>query len=251
MSDIYKEFADIYTTGPYMNYSTKMANFFPYLLEDLNIKGKNILDIACGNGNFLIQIHNYGFYGCGIDLSEKFINHAKKIANKNNLNIEFHLKDIVNFSFEKKFDIATCWFDSLNYILEKENLLKVFKNTYDSLKKNGHFIFDMNTIYGFANVWTDNDGLIQQNTDKTFEVHFSDYDFEKNLASLEVVFFKKTKSGTWKKYTETHFEKGYKEEVIDLLLKESGFKKIQKFSKLNPLIEYESNSPRIYYMCKK
>jgi len=43
-------------------------------------KGKKLLDVACGTGEFMIEASKRGFYVYGIDLSDYAIKHAKKHA---------------------------------------------------------------------------------------------------------------------------------------------------------------------------
>lgn len=54
-------------------------------------------------------------------------------ARKKDAESEFIEKDIRDLSFSEEFDVVTCWYDSLNYILEEE-LKQVFdKSVYKLL----------------------------------------------------------------------------------------------------------------------
>jgi SAM-dependent methyltransferase len=50
--------------------------------------------------------------------------------------------DMINLPFKKKFDIVVCAFDSVNYILSKKKLQKLFDEVYNVLNENGIFLFD-------------------------------------------------------------------------------------------------------------
>jgi len=48
-------------------------NFIEYLSKQ-NINGKNVLDVACGIGDLLNELHSrFGIVGTGIDISENMI----------------------------------------------------------------------------------------------------------------------------------------------------------------------------------
>jgi len=109
------------------------------IIKDLPVK--TMLDVGCGNGNFLTRFKNLD--AKGIDISPKMI----KIAQKKGLNVSCKkIEDI-----DEKFDLITAVADVLNYLDDKslKSFLQAVKN---SLNPGGYFIFDINTLYGFSEV---------------------------------------------------------------------------------------------------
>lgn len=104
----------------------------------------NILDLACGSGTFAHAINNLGYKISGLDLSEDMIRVAKEKNKINHSEIDFQIQDMCSFNYEKKFDVITCFFDSVNF-LTKENIKKLFDSVFDNLKEKGYFIFDIFT----------------------------------------------------------------------------------------------------------
>ena len=51
--------------------------------------------------------------------------------------------------------LATCLYDSLNYMLTSDDLLAVFRRVYAALLPDGLFLFDMNTAWVMATLWDD------------------------------------------------------------------------------------------------
>lgn len=111
----------------------------PYLKQD-----SKILDLACGTGTFANSIANLGYQISGLDLSEEVINVAKEKSKMNHNEIDFKVRDMSNFLYNEKFDIITCFFDSINF-LEKERIQPLFDSVYQNLKEGGYFIFDVFT----------------------------------------------------------------------------------------------------------
>lgn len=58
-------------------------------------------------------------------------------------NISFVCGAVIDYQNENRYDLITCTCDSINHILEKEDVEKVFQNVFSMLNENGYFIFDM------------------------------------------------------------------------------------------------------------
>jgi len=70
--------------------------------EKLLKKGATILDLGCGNGKTCKYFSELGYKTLGLDFSDEML----KLAKKHSPNLNFKLKDITKFSFDKKFDGA-------------------------------------------------------------------------------------------------------------------------------------------------
>ncbi len=107
------------------------------------LKSKTLLDIGCGQGFFLEKLEDMNIESLGIDLSPNQI----KICTNKNLNA----KCIDLCKVTKKFECATAIFDVVNFVTKK-NIRNFFECAFRVLKKDGYFLFDVNTLYGFEDV---------------------------------------------------------------------------------------------------
>ena len=249
--EVYKNFAQFYAAGHYGNYSKRMFQFLPALQEnfDLPLKG-SLLDIACGCGDFLTEMAGIGWEATGIDQSAEMLNNARLNAEKNQVRLHLYQKDMRDFEFPDQYDLITCWYDSLNYILQEENLLKVFKNAQKSLKPKGRFVFDMNTLYNLAVGWHPGEVYIQQAGPEILEIHQSSFDHEKQIATLNITGFYK-KGDYWEKMDEIHQERGYPLEKIKELVKTAGLEIITVLGNIQDLTFPTSESKKVYFLTKK
>ncbi len=135
MINIYERFAYFYVKGTYPQYSERMVELLPAVLERFGAKPQTILDIACGEGTFAVAMAKKGLQVTGVDLSPQMLQFARKRAEQENVKVEFILQDMRSLTFEERFDLATCWFDSLNYLLELEDLERTFAGACRALKK--------------------------------------------------------------------------------------------------------------------
>lgn len=247
---IYERFAYFYAKGPYPQYSERMAELLPAVLERFGTKPQTILDLACGEGTFAVAMAKKGFRVTGVDLSPQMLQFARERAEQENVHVEFLLQDMRSLSFEDRFDLATCWFDSLNYLLELEDLAKTFAGVHLALKKAGLFIFDMNTIYGLAVSWPRYPCYVQQDTPELFEIHHPSYDFNKNIATMRIMGFVKEGDG-WTRMDEEHKERGYTLQEIKQCLQEAGLQELACWGSLQDMSEPRPDSDRVWFVMQK
>lgn len=110
----------------------------PYLKKE-----DKILDLACGTGTFITMLKLKGFDVCGLDLSSSIIEIAKEKAKINHLQIPFYVMDMVDFKLDNKFNVITCFFDSINFLNNKNKIKQMLNNIYNHLEDNGYFICDI------------------------------------------------------------------------------------------------------------
>ena len=246
---VYREFARIYAGGDYCEFSRKMGEYLPPALDALEVKPRTVLDIACGEGTFALAAAGMGYSVTGVDLSEQMLGFARGITRREGADVAFVRADMRALPFVGGFDLATCWFDSLNYILDPEDLKKVFRGVALALNEYGIFIFDMNTIHGLAVNWREHPCYVRKDADGIFEVHRQDYDFETGLASMQITGFIK-EGETWKRIEEEHRERGYSQQDVKMYLRDAGFEVLASWASLRDRSEPVGDSPRVWYVAK-
>ena len=110
-----------------------------YILEALNKKKLNntkILDVGCGGGLMSEGMCKIGANVTGIDFVKENINVAKTHSKKNNLKINYIIKDFEKEEISSKYDVIIIF-----EVLEHLNNWKTFiKKIKANLKKNGVLI---------------------------------------------------------------------------------------------------------------
>ncbi len=94
--------------------------------------GKELLDIACGTGAHLTYLKKI-FTCTGTDLNVEMID----VAKKKHPEVHFEVADMSELNLGKKFDVITCLFSSIAYIISKERLSRTIKVFADHLKPGG------------------------------------------------------------------------------------------------------------------
>ena len=216
------------------------------LLDYYNKKPNKVIDLACGTGNMTFRFaENKNWELSGVDISKDMLEVARAKAKQKNINVDFYNDDLRTFSPDDKFDLAFSLFDSLNYILKYEDLKKVFKKTYDFLKDDGIFIFDMNTMQRLMSI---DPGTMLLNGDN-YSCFWEDIiDKENKVWKVKLkIYFDDNKVDF---YQEIHKETSYPISDVITALKWAGFKKIEVFSAYTFNRGKESDN-RIYFVATK
>jgi ubiquinone/menaquinone biosynthesis C-methylase UbiE len=249
----YDRFAEIYAQGDYPNLSQEMAEILPAFIKQYKIPAagdKKLLDVACGEGSFAVAMAKKGWRVTGIDLSPEMLRLANHRANREKMKINFLNQDMRFIDFQQEFNLATCWFGSLNYMITHDDLQSAFNTISRALKPNGWFIFDMNTIYGLAVAWQRNQCEVTQETPELLELHRNSYNYEKRLACKKITWFVKM-DDRWDKYEEKHVKRAISTEEIEKCLEYAGLYVVDKFGSLNPLSALQPQSERVWFLTHK
>lgn len=84
------------------------TRFYLTMEECKNVEGKKILDVGCGSGRMSVELAKRGAKLTGIDFSQKMIDMAKAMAEKEGVssNCKFIRDDFATHVFKEKFDIS-------------------------------------------------------------------------------------------------------------------------------------------------
>lgn len=123
----------------------KYAEEFTILNLLGDVKGKSVLDLACGDGRFARKMMKAGAHRVvGVDISERMVELARITEQEHSLGIEYILCDVKQLGKIGTFDIVTAIF-LLDYAPTKEALLALCCTAYDNLKSSGKLIAVINS----------------------------------------------------------------------------------------------------------
>ena len=124
--------------------------YFEYVKKNI-LSNKSIFthhDLACWSWNFVNRMREYGIESSWSNISHDQI----EIASARYGDAWFSIKDMTDFSLDKKVDIITCNNDAINHLYSIKEWEKVFKKSYNNLNKVWYFLFDYHTLYKINNV---------------------------------------------------------------------------------------------------
>lgn len=219
--EAYSDFAQVYDIfmdeTPYGEWKDYVVSVFDrYQVE----KGCIVLELGCGTANLTELLAGAGYDMIGIDNSDEMLNIAMNKKAASGRNILYLKQDMREFELygTVKAVISIC--DSLNYILEEEELLTVFKLVNNYLDPGGIFLFDFNTVYKYETVI--GDVTIAENRDDCSFIWENYYHSDRNINEYDLTVFVKESTGLFRRFEETHYQRGYTLEQIRYLVEASG-----------------------------
>ncbi len=106
-------------------------------------KGAKVLDLCCGIGRHSVELARRGFNVIGVDLTEEYIDKARRKARAQGLNVQFIRDDMRRFCQLDYFDAAINMFTAFGYFENPADDRRVLTNIYYSLRKGGTLIIDV------------------------------------------------------------------------------------------------------------
>ena len=155
--EAYTGFAEVYDlfmdNVPYGEWSRYLIS----LLQEHGVSQGLVLELGCGTGKMTRLLAQAGYDMIGVDSSEEMLQIAREQEWDNAEHkveegttripdILYLLQDMREFELYGTVKAVVCICDSLNYLLEEEDLLTVFRLVNNYLDPGGVFIFDMNTL---------------------------------------------------------------------------------------------------------
>lgn len=109
-------------------------------IEKLANDGRYILDIACGTGNYSIELSKRGYMVDGVDLDSEMIKAGKNKAEAEGLDINFiqgNMKEIKTLFSGKKYDLIYCIGNSLVHLDNEDEIGQLINDVADITNVNG------------------------------------------------------------------------------------------------------------------
>ena len=130
--------SDFYNLEAFLNGASSLNPIELALLGEL--KGKSILHLQCHFGQDSISLSRVGAEVTGVDLSDKAIDNARKIAADLNMNTEFVCCDIYDLEkhLDKQFDIVFTSYGTITWLPDLDKWGKLISKF---LKPGGKFVF--------------------------------------------------------------------------------------------------------------
>ncbi len=218
--DAYTGFASVYDEFmedvPY----DKWRDLIVRTLKEHDIVDGLVCELGAGTGEMTERLKDAGFDMIGVDNSEEMLGIARAKEGEGN-DILYLCQDMREFELYGTVRAFVSVCDSVNYITEFEDLVKVFKLVNNYLDPEGLFLFDFNTRHKYRDVIGDT--TIAEDRDDASFIWDNTYYPDENINEYNITFFVK-EEGTdlYRRFKETHFQRGYTLTEVKRALKQAG-----------------------------
>lgn len=216
---MYQGFARVYDQ---LMHDTPYDVWYKHLLEvfkTYGLKTKDILELACGTGEMTNRLSKGGYKVLGTDLSEDMLDIAQNKAFDKNLKVRYVKQDMTNIDLFQTYDAIISFCDGFNYLIDKGDLHKAFKNCYEYLSDDGLLIFDMSSDYKLKHVLGDN--VFTETSEAVAFIWENYYDEATKILEFDLTLFIK-ENGMYVRTDEVHKQRAYSLDEIKTCLDENG-----------------------------
>src|SRR5438270_6369056 len=184
----YDSIASFYQTHWCGHYHPGLIAMLQRLVTNNLVPSARILDVCCGTGTVARDLAARGFRVTGIDASPEMLHYAHEQVP----DAEFIIADAREFAVAPVFDAAICTFDSLSYMLSRDELSCVFANIFAALRPAGVFVFDLSLEETYKREWQRTCSVVED--DEAFFIRGS-YDERDRLGRTLITRFHR--NGAW------------------------------------------------------
>ena len=252
MNESYTSFAQVYDMFMDNVDYPAWSKYLIQLLKEYQVEDGLVLDLGCGTGNMTELLAKEGYDMIGVDNSEDMLEIASEKRAESGLNILYLLQDMREFELYGTVCAVVCICDSLNYLLEEEDLLETFRLVNNYLDPGGLFLFDFNTVYKYETVI--GDATIAENREDCSFIWENFYDPKERINEYDVTVFVREQEGLdgglFRRFTETHYQRGYTLSDIRRLVEMSGLLFVEALD-ADTLGEVTAQSERIYCIARE
>lgn len=218
--EMYEDFALVYDRFMDETPYEEWCQFVVGRLKQDQITDGILLDLGCGTGSMTELLAKQGYDMIGVDLSDSMLDIAMEKRAQSGHNILYLQQDMREFELYGTVAAVVCVCDSLNYLLEEEDLAEVFSLVHNYLDQNGVFIFDMNTIHKYRDLI--GDATICENREEGSFIWENYFDEESSINEYALTLFVKQENGLFARFEEFHYQRAYELQRVAALLEQAG-----------------------------
>ena len=207
-----------------------------------------VLDLGCGTGTLTELLYEKGYDMIGIDNAPDMLEIAMEKRAESGSQILYLLQDMRELELYSTVGTVVSVCDSVNYILEEEELLEVFKLVNNYLYPGGVFIFDFNTDYKYREIIGDT--TIAENREDCSFIWENYYDEESHLNEYDVTVFVQEEGELFRRFTENHVQRGYTVEQMKELVTQAGMELVEVLD-ADTRKSVTAESERIYIVARE
>lgn len=193
------------------------------LLDELNARypatTKTHLDVACGTGSAVEYYRQKGWRSAGVDASVEMLRLAD--------GTRFAAGDMRQLPFRGTFSRVTCLYDSLNHLLDPEDLIAAFRAMRTVMSEESLLFFDMNHPEIYPEVWGMPDPFVATGRDYHLELATS-YRKRDRLGKAVVTGWARM-GGRRVEIREEHLQRAYSQREITKALADAGLEPVEVF----------------------
>jgi SAM-dependent methyltransferase len=184
----------------------------------LGLRGRRVLDVACGSGKSFVPMLERGYDVTACDLSPMMVALARVRHPQGAARVS--VADMRWLPELGRFDLVTCLDDAINYLLDDDGLAAAFACARAALADDGLYVFDVNTRATYARDFAT--ASVTERDDVVFCWRPRPQPLDGGRFSVSVDAFQRLPAGQWRRTTSVHVQRHHDRAVVERLLVGAG-----------------------------
>lgn len=218
----YERYATVYDGSGQIRFAVLTAMYLNEIVQRHPVTGRRVLDIACGTGTLLAILAEQGWTVAGIDASAAMLEQAATKLATVTSEVELRqgdIRHIADIMPAQTFDLVTCTYDSLNYLLSPTDLAACFRGVAHVLVPGGLFVGDMNTRHFLAVDW---ETCLLHEQPGYVQIERSHFEPASAISTMWLTGFIGNDDDGYERFDEIHIERAYPPEQVAALMTAAG-----------------------------
>jgi SAM-dependent methyltransferase len=192
------------------------------LALDYGLRGRTLLDVACGTGKSFLPLLRRGYEVTGCDISPAMIERARLKAPQARLVVA----DMRALGHLGSFDLVTCLDDALNYVLETGELVAALTGIRANLAPGGIAVFDVNTLRMYGTAFSSDQVTEREGLLIAWQGNGADAEVEPGCLAEVIVHAFSPAGAAWRRSTSVHRQRHWPLEQLSALAEEAGLRPV-------------------------
>ena len=225
---------------------TSLSEAEQALMSERNL----VLDLGCGTGTLTELLSEAGYDMMGIDMSAEMLQIAMEKRAESGHDIMYLCQDMRELELYCTVGTVICVCDSVNYVLEEEEVIETFRRINNYLFPKGLFVFDFNTDYKYSEVIGDT--TIAENREDCSFIWDNFYDEESHINEYDLTIFVRedAEMDVFRRFQETHYQRGYNLQEMLHFVKEAGLEFVMAMD-ADTEAEVTGTTERVLMVCRE
>lgn len=219
------------------------------LLRDHGVTDGLVAELGCGTGKMTRLLAGAGYDMIGIDRSDEMLGMAMEQRTPTGAaDILYLQQDMREFELYGTVRAIASICDSMNYLLEYEDLVRVLRLANNYLDPGGVMIFDLNTVYKYSQLLGER--TIAENCEEGSFIWENDYDEDTRINEYDLTLYIRGTDGRFDRCEETHYQRAYTTDEVWRAIGEAGMEFVAAYDAFTkePVRE---DSERIYVIARE
>ncbi|MDO7905503.1 class I SAM-dependent methyltransferase [Paenibacillus sp. JX-17] len=220
---------------------------------------KTVAELGCGTGSITIPLVNSGFEVSGIDLSADMLSVARRKMEATPQghrlfregSVRWLQQDMREWRLPEMVDSVISFCDCVNYLLNEDDIIATFRQTYKGLKPGGTFLFDVhhpNTLVRY-----DEEQPFVLDERSVSYIWTCDYDAGRREIEHHLSIFARSEEAgrdMYQRFEETHNQRAYDPDWMKVELVKAGFTDVKVYADFE-WVEAGEDAQRLFFVAVK